>query len=124
MNRMNKGFINRNRIFWMNTRGMTQEKVLINENLFEVPEDIASRDEIVVDINYSNRQSVIGVVSQMDDNVRKYYTYENDELGQVKWKLNFDTFKKALTFGKIMYNIKRCQNQPEMYDTSIKTLKR
>ena len=124
MNKMSSGFIHRNRIFWMNTRGMTQEKVLINEDLFEVPAEIADRDEIVVDINYSNRQSAIGVISKMDDNVRKYFTYGNDELGQLKWKLDFNNFRNALLFGKIVYSFENRQNQPEKYETCVKTLKK
>ena len=36
MHMMNSGFINRNRIYWMNTRGVAEIKVLINDDLFSL----------------------------------------------------------------------------------------
>ena len=40
------GFIDRNRVFWMQTRGAITIKSIINDDLFSIPNDVASLDDV------------------------------------------------------------------------------
>ena len=96
-------FINRNRVFWMNTREVVEIKVIVNDDLFSLPENVSSRDEISVNIKHSDRPFAVGIMSYMSDDVREYIAYGNDETGKIGWVEDFDTFKDALFFAKMAY---------------------
>ena len=122
---MNKGFVNRNRVYWMNTRGVSENKVAINEDLFNIPLDIAIKDDITIDIVQSDKPFAIGVISYVSNNVRKYCAYENDENGTTKWIQIFDTFQYALVYAKTAYNyLSNERTVNYKYDDDTKVLKK
>ena len=102
-NNMNKGFINRNRIFQMNTKSVLSNKAITDEDLFLISDDLLLMDQVAVDMVHSLKPNVVGVVSRRVDDERKYYTYENDELGEIKWILEFDLFSYAISFARFIY---------------------
>ena len=111
MNMMNSGFINRNRIYWMNTRGIAEIKVIVNDDLFNLPDEIASKDEISINLKHSDRPLAIGVMSYMSNDIREYLAYGNDILGKVQWVEEFSTFKEGLSYAKEAY----MKGNDEMY---------
>ena len=77
-------------------------KVLINDDLFNLDEKLAYMDEIDFDIAISDAKNAIGVISHIVDNKRYYFAYGNDEFGRMKWLEDFDTFRLALFYARIM----------------------
>ena len=100
---INRGFINRNRVYWMNTRGVADIKVIINADLFNIPEEISNRDEVLVNIKHSDRPLAVGVMSYMSNDTREYLSYGNDELGNIEWLEKYESFKDALISAKSAY---------------------
>ena len=100
---INRGFINRNRVYWMNTRGVADIKVIINADLFNIPEEISNRDEVSVNIKHSDRPLAVGVMSYMSNDTREYLSYGNDELGNIEWLEKYESFKDALISAKSAY---------------------
>jgi len=96
-------FINRNRVFWMNTRGVTEIKVLINDDLFNLPENISSRDEISINIKHSDRPFAVGIMTYMSNSSREYVAYGNDVSGNIQWVEEFESFSVAVSFAKKAY---------------------
>lgn len=122
---MNKGFINRNRVYWMNTKGISGDKVIVNEDLFNIPEDITLKDDIAIDIKQSDKPYAIGIISFLSGNSRKYYTYENDEYGKTKWIQVFESFRCALVYAKKAYNYLSSKNKVNYkYEEYSKILKK
>ena len=103
MNNMNRDFINRNRVFWMNTHGVAETKVIVNDDLFNVPADVSCKDEISVNIKHSNKPLAVGVMSYKTDDDREYLAYGNDYLGKILWVQEFNTFNEALSYAKKAY---------------------
>ena len=104
-------FINRNRVFWMNTRGVVEIKVIVNDDLFNVPKDVAIRDDVAFNIKHSDRPLAVGIMSYMCNDTREYLAYGNDSLGKAEWVESFDTFRDALSFAKKTY----IRDMDEMY---------
>ncbi len=122
---MNSGFIDRNRIYWMNTRGIAEIKVIVNDDLFNLSEDIASKDKISINLKHSDRPLAVGVMSYMSNEVREYLAYENDALGKIQWVEGFSTFKDALSFAKDAYIRDACEMYYDyMYEENTKVYKR
>ena len=107
MNMMNKNFISRNRIYWMNRGEVGERRPIINEELFNISEEIMeiiSDDNFGINIAYSNMPSAIGIMVRTNGTFKKYIAYGNDEFGELNWSEKFDKFECALCFAKSIYN--------------------
>lgn len=128
INYTNRGFIDRNRVYWMNTRGITSQRIIINEDLLRLPKELTYKDEVDFDIERSNRPLAIGVMSYNGEEGKKYYSYKNDIDGEVELKKEFDSFRYALFDARLLYTY-ACQNDDiytayQKYEMNPKVLKK
>ena len=73
---MNKGFINRNRVYWMNTKGISDDKVIVNEDLFNIPEDRINTSLRLTD--YTRKYSVSDKIDKVY--FHRYFKVTADDL--------------------------------------------
>ena len=106
---MNSNFINRNRIYRMNKNTEMNENVIINNDLFTLPEEVNNADSIDFNIERSIRPFAIGVYSEEVDDKKYYIAYENDIHCENKWTSQFNSFKQAVFFAREVYNYRVAQ---------------
>ena len=101
---MNNSFINRNRIYRMNKNAAMNENVIINTDLFYLPDALANAESINFNIDRSIRPFAIGVFTSNLDDKKYYFAYENDIHSENKNTIEFDKFNDAVKFAQELYN--------------------